>query len=229
MLKRTKQKSDSESLWLVGYSDLVTAILSVLVLFVSFSKIDIDKFDHIQNLVTNENIETLSQINKKIKLTAQEHNLKDLVSTKLDDSGLEINFSSVTQFKQSSWVINDKKIVKLLPVLEEIIIQSKLRDIEIIGHTDDLDYHAVYNGEYGALQLDNWSLSALRAHSLQQYLANKGLNIENSKIIAFADTHPKITINKNEMNKEDLKNARLENRRVSIVIGRLHKKVTYDK
>ena len=224
MLKRAKQKSDSESLWLVGYSDLVTAILSVLVLFVSFSKIDIDKFDHIQNLVTNENIETLSQINKKIQLTAQKYDLKDLVSTKLDDSGLEINFSSVTQFKQSSWVINDKRIIKLLPVLDEVIVQSKLRDIEIVGHTDDLGYHEVYNGKYGALQLDNWSLSALRAHSLQQYLVNKGLNIKNSKIIAFADTHPKVTINKNTMNKQELKNARLENRRVSIVIGRLYYK-----
>jgi flagellar motor protein MotB len=224
MLKRAKQKSDSESLWLVGYSDLVTAILSVLVLFVSFSKIDIDKFDHIQNLVSNENIETLSQINKKIQLTAQKHNLQELISTKLDDSGLEINFSSVTQFKQSSWVINDKKILKLLPVLEEIIIQSKLRDIEIIGHTDDLEYHERYNGKFGVIQLDNWSLSALRAHSLQQYLAKKGLNVQYSKIIAFADTHPKITINKLKMNKQELKKARLENRRVSIVIGRLHKK-----
>jgi flagellar motor protein MotB len=224
MLKRAKQKSDSESLWLVGYSDLVTAILSVLVLFVSFSKIDIDKFDHIQNLVSNENIETLSQINKKIQLTAQKHNLQELISTKLDDSGLEINFSSVTQFKQSSWVINDKKILKLLPVLEEIIIQSKLRDIEIIGHTDDLEYHERYNGKFGVIQLDNWSLSALRAHSLQQYLAKKGLNVQYSKIIAFADTHPKVTINKLKMNKQELKKARLENRRVSIVIGRLHKK-----
>jgi len=227
MLKRAKVKSDNESLWLVGYSDLVTAILSVLVLFVSFSKIDIDKFDHIQTLVTNENIKTLSQINKKIQLISQKYNLKDLVSTKLDDSGLEINFSSITQFKQSSWVINDKKIINLLPVLNEIIVQSKLRDIEIIGHTDDLDYHEVYNGKYGVMQLDNWSLSALRAHSLQQYLASKGLNVENSKIIAFADTHPKIRINKKEMNKLELKNARLENRRVSIVIGRLHEKSTY--
>jgi len=131
--KRVNKRVDSESLWLVGYSDLVTAILSVLVLFVSFSKIDIDKFDHIQNLVTSKKIETLSQINKKIQLTAQKYNLKDAVSTKLDDSGLEINFSSVTQFEQSSWVINDAKIKNLFPILAEVITQSKLRNIEIIG------------------------------------------------------------------------------------------------
>lgn len=222
--KRGKKNADSESLWLVGYSDLVTAILSVLVLFVSFSKIDIDKFDHIQNLVTDKKIETLSQINKKIQLAAKEHNLKDLVSTKLDDSGLEINFSSVTQFEQSSWVINDDKIKNLLPILQEVITQSKLRDIEIIGHTDDLGYHEKYNGKFGSLALDNWSLSALRAHSLQQYLVKKGLNVQSTAIIAYADTHPKVKINKTTMSKSELKKARVQNRRVSIIIGRLHKR-----
>ncbi len=221
--KRNKASADGESLWLVGYSDLVTAILSVLVLFVSFSKIDIDKFDHIQKLVTNEQIETLSQINKKIQLTAKKFHLKELVSTKLDDTGLEINFSSVTQFKPSSWVINDKKIIALMPILQEIITQSKQRDIEIIGHTDDLPYHEKYTGKFGAIKLDNWSLSALRAHSLQQYLSTYGLNVDNTKIIAYADTHPKQKISLSTMSKEDLKKARLENRRVSIVIGRLHR------
>ncbi len=221
--KRERFNSSSESLWLVGYSDLVTAILSVLVLFVSFSKIDIDKFDHIQKLVTDEKIETLSQINKKIELTAQKYNLKDLVSTKLDDTGLEINFSSVTQFKQSSWVINDNKIVRLQPIFKEIIKQSNARDIEIIGHTDDLGYNEKYNGKYGVLKLDNWSLSALRAHSLQQYLVKKRLNVNNTKIIAYADTHPKVEIDTKNMNFRELKNARVANRRVSIIIGRLHK------
>jgi len=221
--KRVNKRVDSESLWLVGYSDLVTAILSVLVLFVSFSKIDIDKFDHIQNLVTSKKIETLSQINKKIQLTAQKYNLKDAVSTKLDDSGLEINFSSVTQFEQSSWVINDIKIKNLFPILAEVITQSKLRNIEIIGHTDDVCYHDEYNGKFGALELDNWSLSALRAHSLQQYLAKKGLNVEHTKIIAYADTHPKVKIDTTTMSKPELKSARLQNRRVSIIIGRLYK------
>lgn len=221
--KKVKQNSDAESLWLVGYSDLMTAILSVLVLFVSFSKIDIDKFDHVQNLMSNEKIETLKQINKKIQIKAKEHKLENFVSTTLDDKGLEINFSSVTQFQQSSWVINHTKILKLMPILQEIIIQSKLRDIDIIGHTDDLSYSEKYNGKFGIINLDNWSLSALRAHSLQQYLASKGLNLENTKVIAYADTHPKVKIDKEHMTSLELKKARLSNRRVSIIIGRLHK------
>jgi len=51
----------------------------------------------------------------------------------------------------------------------------------------------------------------------------KGLNADNTKIIAFADTHPKVKIDKKIMTKDELLNARLSNRRVSIIIGRLHK------
>jgi len=223
MLKKTYNIGSNDSLWLVGYSDLVTAVLSVLVLFVSFSKIDIDKFDHIQKLVSNENIETLSQINSKIKLIAEKYQLQSLVTTTLGNDGLEINFSSVAQFKQSSWVINDSKIKKLFPILETIIEQSKVRQIDIIGHTDDEKYTYLYNGKYGAINLDNWSLSALRAHALQQYLFMKNLNVNNTRLIAYADTKPKVIIDKNIMNDKEIIKSRLKNRRVSIVIGRLVK------
>jgi flagellar motor protein MotB len=187
-----------------------------MVMMISFSKIDIEKFDHVQRLMNNKEIKTLAEIKQEIDQIAKKQNINDLVNTKLNQDGLEVSFSSVAQFEKSSWAINDIKIQKLNPILLKVAEESQARQIEIIGHSDDSHMKI----SVGNVQVDNWSLSALRAHSLQQYLIGLNLKLENTKLIAYADTKPIVVI-RNDMKPEDVERARNANRRVSIIIGKM--------
>jgi flagellar motor protein MotB len=48
------KRCKNQDLWLTSYADLVTAILSVMILVVSFSKLDIEKYDMIQKLIVEQ-------------------------------------------------------------------------------------------------------------------------------------------------------------------------------
>lgn len=212
-MKKAKAKSSNQDLWLTSYADLITAIFSVMVLFVSFSKIDIEKYDMIQRLMIEnekkeyENFSTLAQIKDKITKIAEKNHLEKILSVKLSKDGLSINFSSTVQFKSGSHKLLESNIQVMKPVFDEIIKQSSYRYIDISGHTD----------HDRGIKVSNWELSALRALSIQRYLEKNGLNTKNVRLLANAENKPLVEY-ENKTAKE-LEIAKEANRRVSITIG----------
>jgi flagellar motor protein MotB len=205
MLRRRKKASGGdENLWLISYSDLITSILAVLVLIMSFSKIDIEKIDHANRLMKDDSLLTLSQLQKKYKDILKEKDLKKFVNIFLNEDGLHINMSATIQFGLNSAKLDKKGITKLEPIFNQVIKDSKKREIIITGHTDDT----------GTPQR-NWELSSQRANAVMSYLMKKGLNYQHSKIIAYGSNMPYKTTQK--LTK---KQQRQLDRRVSILIGR---------
>jgi len=201
-----RQNRNDESLWLISYSDLITSILAVLVLVMSFSKIDIEKIDHANRLMKDKSLVTLSMLKNQYQKIIQKNNLDKFVNIFLDENGLNINMSATIQFKVNSAKL-DKEGVKLLkPIFDKIIKDSKNREIIIIGHTDNT----------GSPQR-NWELSSQRANAVMLYLMDKGLDYKHSHIVAYASNKP-YKSDKKLSNKE----KRALNRRVSIVIGKTH-------
>jgi len=196
-----------EGLWLISYSDLITSILAVLVLVMSFSKIDLEKVDHANRLMKDKELVTLPTLQKDILQLIKSNNLDKFVNVKLDDDGLYIIMSSAVQFEVNSAKLNLEKIKKLDPLFKKIIDISKKREIIIAGHTDDT----------GTPQR-NWELSSQRANSLMLYLMDKGLDYHYAHIAAYADTKP-LKLDKNLT----LDQQRTLNRRVTVIIGRSHK------
>jgi len=204
MVRRRRVSAGDENLWLISYSDLITSILAVLVLIMSFSKIDIEKVDHANRLMKDDSLMTLSQLQKEYQEILKKNNLKKFVNIFLDEDGLHINMSATVQFDPNSAKLDKKGIKILQPVFKEIIKNSKQREIVIAGHTD----------ETGTPQR-NWELSSERANAVMLYLMKKGLNYQHSKIVAYGSNKPyksdkKLT--KAQQRKMD--------RRVSILIGR---------
>ncbi len=195
-----------EGLWLISYSDLITSILAVLVLVMSFSKIDLEKVDHANRLMKDKKLVTLPTLQKDILQLIKNNKLEKFVNVKLDDDGLYIIMSSAVQFEVNSAKLDLKKIKKLDPLFKKIIEISKKREIIIAGHTDDT----------GTPQR-NWELSSQRANSLMLYLMDKGLDYHYAHITAYADTKP-LKLDKNLT----LDQQRTLNRRVTVIIGRSH-------
>lgn len=209
-MKIRRNRSSDETLWFISYSDLITAILAVLILLMSFSKVDIEKVDHANRLMKDEKMVTLSMLKSQYEQLIQERSLDKKVNLVLDDEGLLVNMSSSVQFKSDSAVLNRSGIEELQPIMDKIVEDSKLRQISIIGHTDDT----------GTVQR-NWELSSQRAFSVLMYLVDHGLSHQHAHIIAHASNHPLIPLE--NLSKEQLDNARAMNRRVTIVIGRSYR------
>jgi len=206
-MKKTRLKPQDEGLWLISYSDLITSILAVLVLVMSFSKIDIEKIDHANRLLNDKKLVTLDTLKKEFHKIIDENNLSNVIKLKIDDNGLNVIMSSAFQFKVNSAKLNEKALKKLEPIFYKVIEVSKKREIVIAGFTDDT----------GTPQR-NWELSSQRAYTLMIYLMKKGLNYKFAHISAFASNKP-LKVDKNLTINEQ----RALNRRVSIIIGKTHK------
>ncbi|WP_198304745.1 OmpA/MotB family protein [Arcobacter vandammei] len=213
MTKRRFSSNKNQDLWITSYADLISAIFAVMVLFVSFSKIDIEKYDMIQKVMIEkkkkeyEEFKTLAQIQVIIENLVKNNNLEEFVNIKIDKNGLIVSFSSAAQFESGSYIVNKEKISKMKPILDEIVAHSKYRYIDIEGHTDNVP----------SFKVSNWELSALRALAIQKYLEELGLNNKNVRLVANAENQPLVEY-KGEIKSSIDEEAREANRRVSIII-----------
>nr|WP_321265934.1 OmpA family protein [uncultured Sulfurimonas sp.] len=205
--KKVKNGSN-ETLWFVSYSDLITAILAVLVLVMSFSKIDIEKIDHANRLMNEDKLVTLTELKKEYENIIVKNKLEDLVNVKLDYDGLRIETLSSVQFAVNSAELDENRIKVLNPIMQKIVNDSKSREVFIIGHTDD-------TGEPER----NWELSSQRANNVLLYLMKKGLDYKHANIVAHGSNKP---LNKIDVNssKESIFENRRKNRRVTIKLER---------
>jgi len=211
-MRKYKTNCKNQELWITSYADLVSAILAVLVLMISFSKIDIEKYDMIQRLMVEkkeqkfDNFSTLQEIKEKLDAIATQNSIEDKVNVELNSKGLIISFDSAAQFDSAKYTLKEDGISNMLPIFNEIVNQSTYRYVDIVGYTDDIP----------GLRMTNWQLSALRALAIQKKLEEFGLNNKNVRLIANAENEPMVEY-KDKVG-EDLKKARAKNRRVSIII-----------
>jgi|GEM_PF-3281372 len=211
-LQRRYENHKNQDLWITSYADLVSAVLAVLVLIVSFSKIDIEKYDTIQHLMIEkkeqnfEDFMTLNELKNSIDSIARENNIGDKVNSMLDKNGLTISFDSAAQFDTSRYTLKQKSVEQMHPIFKKIVEQSRYRVIHISGHTDDVK----------GTHMTNWELSALRALAIQKKLEELGLNNQNVTLLANAENKPLISYQNKRGN--ELHGARAKNRRVSIII-----------
>ena len=212
MAPRTRRvrSGAGETLWFVSYSDLITAILAVLVLVMSFSKIDIEKIDHANRLMKDDKLVTLSELKQQYEEVIEKNELTSLVNVVLNNEGLEVNMLSSVQFESGSATLDQKGIKILNPLMAKIVDTSKSREIIIIGHTDAT-----------GSSKRNWELSSERANSVMLYLMKQGLKDKHAHLIAYASNKPieKVDVNATSIEKNK---TRSKNRRVTILIGRSH-------
>jgi chemotaxis protein MotB len=215
---RNKALFDADSgaqsdLWITSYADLISAILAVLVLIMSFSKIDIEKYDAVQKMVFQHQkpFKTLKELYAQIAETAAANGIANDIDLVLDKHGLEVNLNAVVLFESGSAKLDQLQLARFEPVLSLIASASEERFIDVTGHTDDVPYRRA--GE------SNWNLSADRSVSMHRYLVGLGMHEKGSRLVAYADTEPRATLAGLAENQYEA--ARARNRRVSILVGQL--------
>ncbi len=204
----------SEALWMMTFADLSFILMCFFALLISFSKPNKHQFENVINGMvkqpkyhkkTEENLQTLA---KKIEQQIKKKKLQNSAKVKLDAEGLAIEFRDNLLFRAGSAKASSKMLRTSKEILDIVGHSAKKYNITIEGHTDDtpLIGHRVYKS--------NWDLSAARGITLLKSFVSKGVDKSRLKVVAYADTRPKI--NPVNLKGARLRRARAINRRVVI-------------
>lgn len=213
----TKAKTKkSEALWMMTFADLSFILMCFFALLISFSKPNKQKFDNVVNgLVQNPKYQkkkedSLKDLAQRIRKEIKAKKLEKSASVKLDADGLAIELKDKLVFKPGS-AKPSQAVGKNVKEVFKIISKSPPKyQLTIEGHTDDtpLIGHRKYSS--------NWDLSAARGISLLNLLARRGVQKKRMRVVAYADTKPKMSVA--GRTGRHLALARSKNRRVVIRI-----------
>ncbi len=205
--------------WLITYSDVVTLLLTLFVLLLSFSKIDLAKFEEVKSAIDKDLIKkektvtTFNALREQMVEIFNEYNLQNSVSVKLDPRGLKIELASNSLYDLGSAEIKPT----MFPVLKKIaetVKSSPIKNymIEVDGHTDNIPI--TNSSKYES----NWELSANRATNVVKYFIKLGIPPSRLRAAGYADTHPLVP--NTDADGNPIPENQAKNRRVEIIIER---------
>jgi chemotaxis protein MotB len=146
-------------------------------------------------------------LKKKIDALVHEAHLDDKVSTTVTERGLRIRLlTDRLLFSSGSAVINPAAF-GTLDRIGAIIADEAKHPVAVEGHTDDRPIHT---SQYPS----NWQLSGGRAAAVVQRLIGAGVAPRRTSLTGYAAVHP--------VSSNDTSAGRARNRRVEIILTRLH-------
>ncbi|TAN58471.1 MAG: hypothetical protein EPN20_16340 [Magnetospirillum sp.] len=215
MSKFAKHNKEAAEDWLLSYADMITLLMAFFIVLVSMSKIDAGKYEEVQagmakDVGNREVTKPLQDLKSELLGEVAGAGVEDSVDVGKDDKGIVLNLASGAMFKPGSADIRPE----ILPLIKEItgtLSQKRFENyqIEIQGHTDDTP---VRTQQFPT----NWHLSAARALSTLNLLAELGIIQSRMKIAALADTAPRVP-NHSDSGKPYPENQAI-NRRIEIHI-----------
>ena len=216
--KRQNTAPEEDESWMTTYADAITLLMAFFVMLVSFSKVDIPRFEEAmagikKELGTDEapkrpmfNLaQNLNSILEEVQIDQEE------VQTGFDEAGGVIEFSNRSFFRPGS--------AELLPTAQKILVEISyqlaqppydLYYVDVEGHTDDAPINTPRFPS-------NWELSTARATGVVRYLITSGTEPVRMKASGYADVKPKYP--NRDLFGEVIPGNREKNRRISI---RLH-------
>ena len=204
-IKKPKTKK-SEALWMMTFSDLSFILMCFFALLLSMSTLNVKKYDNVVegfDVGKEKKTRNLSKIYALIKKEVKRRKLQKQVGVSLDSEGLAVEFKSKSLFRPGSYKLSrgfDQTAAEIMAIMRKA--PSKYH-LSIEGHTDDTGNKAA-----------NWQLSARRGISMLDRFRAQGIRMKKMKVVAFADTQPKVSIKGLKGGK--LKAARDSNRRVVV-------------
>jgi len=223
-----KEESDSGGAprWMTTFSDLMSLLLTFFILIVSFSSIELIKFQKAmgslqgalgilpqQQSVIFQKEPIIPQLaehqRRRVQKVAGEFRkmikkkgLDQQVKLETTDRGVVIRINSPILFDLGKARLKPQAF----PILDKIVDLTKdwPNSIQIEGHTDDLPIHT-------AQFPSNWDLSTARAMSVLRYFLHKGLiSPQRLSAAGYGEYHPLVP-NSSPAN-------RAKNRRVEIYV-----------
>lgn len=216
------KRSSHKSAWIISYADMMTIILTFMILLLSISTIAQTKFDLLVEALTGQKVGNLQEVKTKIDEVVQKENLGAEVTTNIDERGLTIQFSNALLFSSGEAELTERANQVFEPISHHLVTDLEpAYGLIIEGYTDDVP---IANAKFQS----NWDLSTSRAIHVMQELSEQGLDRRRMSVQGFADTRAATDVDLHDstavesMTEEDLTEARAANRRVVIRIDRLH-------
>ena len=165
---------------------------------------DADEKNEEPNVIDTELVESkkLENIKSEVDNLINESDLKEHITTSIEDKGLIISFKDSMFFESGKADITDSmkeqldKVSKLLNIMNNYI--------RVEGHTDNVP---IKNNDFSS----NWKLSVLRASNVVEYLIDSNkISPDRISAVGYGEYRP-IASNEGE-------SGRSKNRRVDIVI-----------
>ena len=207
--------------WMISYADMMTIILTFMILLLSISTIAQTKYDLLIQAFTGERLGNLHEVQDTIDQIVEEMALSAEVRTFLDDDGLKIEFSNALLFESGSAELRPEAEAVFGPIrvhLAEHLAPNY--GLVIQGYTDDVP---ISSGRFRS----NWELSTSRAIHVMEVLAAAGLDKRRMSVEGFADTRSATEVDLLDsgrvaaLSPAELEEARAANRRVVIRIDTL--------
>lgn len=211
-LEQLRTEADEEGLdsFYISFGDLMVILCVFLVMLLAMSRIDVGSFEKVRSVMTGSTANTLVELSASLKKIVEEAPGIPGASVHLAKDGVRVDLDTAVLFAPGSAVIKDAALASLAPLLKEIRRTEYRIDIE--GHTDDVPYYRIVDGEADT----NWSLSGKRASSVILHLRSLGFAPGRLRAVGYAHTRPVVEVR--GKTGAELENARARNRRVSLLI-----------
>ncbi len=212
--------SDNDE-WLITFSDMITLLLIFFVLMFSVTKLDGNRYKEVSSTIKRNLNKSGSGKHMSDPINAALASLTSLVNQNNLGSHVKvaggfgvmtIELKSHSLFDSGSATIKPNMKTTLGDLVKVIKKLPKGQfNIEIEGHTDSSPIHS-YDF------YSNWELSSRRAVNVLHVFTHHGISRKRMRIIAYADTHPKV-VETGEEDDETLAEIRSQNRRIVIRIS----------
>ncbi|MFZ0392054.1 MAG: OmpA family protein [Calditrichia bacterium] len=236
--KDKKQKGSSGGgapAWMVTYGDLMSLLLTFFVLILSFSSIELRKFQQAmgslkgalgvlpreQSVVrqwepilpqlTDFQKRRIQRVVSQLRNMVKREGMENEVTMEATAEGVIIRIDSPILFEVGEAELKSQAY----PILNKIIEMTRdwPNSIRVEGHTDNLPIHTV---QYPS----NWELSTARALSVLRYFLNEGkIEPERLAAVGYGEFHPLVPNSSVE--------NRSKNRRVEIYVDNARNIETY--
>jgi chemotaxis protein MotB len=201
-----------EALWLYSLTDLTFILMAFFALMLSMSKPDRQQYDAVASAVqpedpASEKAANLTVVAEDLERAIKQLKLQEDARVQIDANGLLLEFSEKLVFTSGSalpaaaFANTTEKILRILARAPDRY------HISVEGHSDDLP---MQSKQFKS----NWELSAARSIALLKLLRQRGLDESRMRVLALADTQPKVPIE--GKSGQALQDARRANRRVII-------------
>ena len=210
-----EEEGDDEA-WVSTFADMVTLLLTFFILLVSFSKVNVPRFEAVQAGIkdqlggTVDSERPIFSLMNQMQMVLEDIPQLDPNSTDIgfDDQGVVIEFASGSLFEPGSVELTRRARTILSRVKQELEVPPlDVYLIDVEGHTDDQPVSSPYFPS-------NWELSAARAAAVVRYFVSLGFNPRWLKASGYADTKPLVP--NRGIDGEPIPENQARNRRITI-------------
>lgn len=221
----TYEAADHKVGWIMSYADLITILLTFMILLLSISDLTQTRFDMLVEALTGEKVGNLNEVKAELDEVIEVDGLTGEVSTTLDEFGLKVEFSNALLFASGESELSERGETVFRPFAQKLVAGlDPIYGVVVEGYTDDVP---ISNSRFRS----NWELSTSRAIHVMERLTAAGIDRRRVSVQGFADTRAATEVDllddktKAELSEAELEDARSMNRRVILRIDELHEDV----